>query len=194
MNPALHTLSAAFAILLDGSAVFVYGQTGTAGLVSFSDEVVESEVSEAEAERETDEILTYFLRSGPAKCSMAKLAQERGDCEALRDLGFSMMQTEREASKKIQMIAAKRHLYAPYKPSAEWSADLNKLPQQKCPEFDKQFTAGAITKLEDDVRILRRASECQDRWVRLVASDQLPIVESELAQLKMIRDKAAARQ
>jgi predicted outer membrane protein len=194
MNPARHTLSTAFAILLEGSAVFVYGQTGTAALVSLSPDVVESEVSEAEAERETDEILTYFLRSGPTKCSMAKLAQERGDCDELRDLGSSMIQTEREASKKIQMIAAKRHLYAPHKPSNEWSVDSDKLPQHKCPEFDKQFTADAIAWLENDVRMLRRASECQDRWVRLVASDQLPIVESELSQLKVIRDKVTARQ
>jgi predicted outer membrane protein len=193
MNPARHTLSTAFAILLEGSVVFVYGQTGDAALVSISHDVVESEVSKTEAERETDEILTYFLRSGPAKCSMAKLAQERGDCEALRDLGFSMMQTEREASKKIQMIAAKRHLYAPHKPSSEWSADLDKLPHAKCPEFDKQFAAGAITWLEKDIQMLRRAAECQDRWVRLVASDQLPIVQNELAQLKLIGDKTKAQ-
>ena len=191
MKPVRNTLTTAFAIILEGSVVFVHAQTGSAALVSLSQHVTESENSESAEERNTDEILFYFLKSCPQRCSMARLAQERGNCEELRELGYVMMQGEREVEKKYQDLAAKRHVYAPHKPSEEFAGSLDHLPQQKCAEFDRQFVAGAIALLEKDIQMLRRASECEDRWVRLLASDQLPVVEARLVRLKSISEKSA---
>ena len=193
VHPVHHTLLVTCIITCQGNATFVFAQTGSATLVSVStsERVDENLREQEEATNVTDHFLSYSLQASPAKLSLAKLAVARGGCEEIRHFGLTMMKEEEDLAKKLKPLAAKRNIYPPFKPDANESNEFSNLSAYKSEEFDNKFVDQAILVLEKDVKMLRRATECEDRWVRLLASERLPLVENQLAQLKFIKGKAA---
>jgi len=190
MHAVRHTLLITAIITCQSNPGLLFAQGGSASLVSMSRDADDEQVSTKETTYNADHFLSYALNASPAKLSLARLAAERGSCEEIRDLGIMMMKEEDEVAKKVKVLAAKRSIYPPHKFDANALNEFGNLHEDVPAEFDKQFVVRAISVLEKDVDMLRHATECEDRWVRLLASERLPLVEQQLAQLRFIRERA----
>jgi hypothetical protein len=97
-----------------------------------------------------------------------------------------MMKGEDEADDQVKALAVKRNIYPPKASVSEYGQfDFS---DDKSADFDEKFSIYAISFLEEELDMLRHAAECEDRWVRLLASDRLPVVENQLAQLRIIAE------
>jgi predicted outer membrane protein len=185
MNRLRHALLITYVIASQG---FAQSTASLVSLTSLEAEEKNSDVEDADSYG-TDQFLSYSLKASLAKRSLARLATTQGSCAEIRSLGKEMLKVEDSAMEELRRLAAKRGLYASdTKPENLQERSAN-LPSEQSVEFDKKFVSEAIRLLEHDVDMLRRGSECDDRWVRLMASDQLVRVEHHLAQLRLIREK-----
>jgi len=186
-----HTILVTCILTCQGPAALVLAQSGHATLVSLSsvDKVEENDPIKDES-NDAEHFLSYSLQASPAHLSLAKLAVERGNSEEILDFGRTMIQEEEELVKKVKVLAAKRGIYPPFRLDASELNDFKNLQSDPPTEFDKSFVECAIPVLEKEIIQLRRATECECRWVRMLASEHLPLVENQLAQLRFIKEKS----
>jgi predicted outer membrane protein len=190
VHPVRHTILVTCIISCQGNATFLFAQAEAATLVSVSSTEMadENRLEQEELTKATDYFLSYSLQASPSKLSLAKLAATRGGCDEIRAFGWTVMKEEDDLAKKLKPLAAKRSIYPPFKLDENPPNEFSSL---SAPEFDKKFVDQAILVLENDVKMLRRATECEDRWVRMLASERLPLVENQLAQLRIFKGKTA---
>ena len=186
MSPFWHTLLIGLLITCPG-----FAQISGASLASLTSVDLTEKNSDVERENSfgADQFLSYSLNASIVKRSLAKLATEHGSSEEIRSLGSLMMKAESDVFGKIKQLAVKRHVRMPAKTIGD-ATGLADIPKDQSTDFDKKFLTEVIRVLEQDIEMLRRGSECEDRWVRLLASEHLVRTEYQLAQLKLIKEKS----
>jgi len=197
MNPLCRNIIIIGLVTFQHDATLLLAQSGRVTLVAASLAAADERALEADDIDEGDATanytaayLSYSLRTSPIKISLAQISVERGSSEEIRSIARQMISDEAVLNKKLKTIGEKHRIFAPIKMDDAFLDDRKQMRTLSPSEIDRQFVDRTIVILEEDIAMLRRASECEDRWVRMIASEELPRVEGQWAALKAIRDKS----
>lgn len=129
----------------------------------------------------------YAFESSSARMTLAAVAYKRASDEHIREFARDIIKTENDLRHREKALAEKRSIRRP--DNSSWAGQACNLARAHEDEVNGTFVACMISIIEKDIDILRRVAECEDRWVRLLASERLTIAEDQLSQLKAIRSK-----
>lgn len=136
---------------------------------------------------EANHYFEYAFESSAARVALAAIAYKRASDEHIREFARGMIKAENDFRHREKALAEKHSFRRTgNSPSPGSACNLASAHEE---EFNATFVTCTISLLEKDIEILRRTAECEDRWVRLLASERLTVAEDQLAQLRAIRNR-----
>jgi putative membrane protein len=137
-----------------------------------------------------EEVEDFLLKSADARMMDAQvglLAVEKSEKSAIRDFGQRIMKDHSLLLEKIKNLARQRDIYLPDQLSARKVGDHRNLSQENGQDFDKTFIKIIIADHERDVKLFKKAAQCNDPEVSAFAKRYLPLIQSDLAKIKKIK-------
>jgi len=118
---------------------------------------------------------------GLAEVELAKLAQERGQSQSVKQFAQKMIDDHGKANTELSQLAAKKSVTLPAEPAAKQKAIKEKLAKLSGADFDKQYMAQMCKDHESTVALFKKESK-QGKDADLVAwvNQTLPTLEGHL--------------
>jgi putative membrane protein len=116
------------------------------------------------------------------------LATEQGTTDEIKHYGELMVNDQSIMIKEISAIAASRRIVLPEELSKEKLKKLVVLKEKRGIEFDKKFIKQFTTHHKYDLKEFEKATVSKDRYVRIFARRNLPVVQLHLAEIERIKD------
>jgi len=137
-----------------------------------------------------EEVQDFLLKSADARMMNAQvglLAIEKGTNSAIRDFGQRIMTDHCLLLEKIKKLANQRDIYLPDQLSSRKVSDHRNLSEENGREFDKTFIKMMIVDHERDLKLFKKAAQYNDPEISAFAKRYLPMIQSDLAQIKKIK-------
>jgi putative membrane protein len=138
----------------------------------------------------SEEVADFLSKSADARMLNAQvglLAIEKGTNSAIREFGQRIMTDHSLLLEKIKKLAIQRDLYLPDQMSNKKIGDHRNLSEEKGSAFDKSFIKMIIVDHERDLKLFKKAAECNDPEVSAFARRYLPLIQSDLHKIKKIK-------
>ena len=138
----------------------------------------------------TEEVADFLLKSADARMMNAQvglLAIEKGTNSAIRDFGQRIMKDHSLLLEKIKKLASERDIYLPDQLSTKKVGDHRNLSEENGRDFDKTFIKMIIADHERDLKLFKKAAQCNDSEVSAFAKRYLPLIQSDLEKIKKIK-------
>ena len=127
---------------------------------------------------------------GISEVEQGKLAQEKGNSQAVKDFGALMVKDHSAANEQLKSIAASKGIDLPSSSSMMQMTTKGKLEVLSGETFDKSYIKGMVKDHEEDIKEFEKeANQGQDPEAKSFARKTLPTLR---AHLKNIRSIAAA--
>jgi len=137
-----------------------------------------------------EEVADFLLKSADARMMNAQvglLAIEKGTNSAIRDFGQRIMKDHSLLLEKIKKLASERDIYLPDQLSTKKVGDHRNLSEENGRDFDKTFIKMIIADHERDLKLFKKAAQCNDSEVSAFAKRYLPLIQSDLEKIKKIK-------
>ncbi|HET6541679.1 MAG TPA: DUF4142 domain-containing protein [Chryseolinea sp.] len=138
----------------------------------------------------SEEVADFLLKSADARMMNAQvglLAIEKGTNSAIRDFGQRIMKDHSLLLEKIKKLASERDIYLPDQLSTKKVGDHRNLSEENGRDFDKTFIKMIIADHERDLKLFKKAAQCNDPEVSAFANRYLPLIQSDLEKIKKIK-------
>jgi putative membrane protein len=145
----------------------------------------------AENELVDADIAEFLVKSADSRMMgnwQGKLAVERGTTTDIKEYGRLMVKDQQMLLKEIKQIAAKLSITLPADISDNKEDGQDQLLEKTGIDFDKKFVKMMVIDHERDIKLFEKASECKDRNVRAFAQTYLPMIQSHLDKIIVIRE------
>ncbi len=124
---------------------------------------------------------------GLAEVEQGKLAQEKGQSQAVREFGALMVHDHSAANEKLKAVAASRGVDLPGSPGIAEMASIDKLKMLSGDTFDTSYVKGMVKDHEKDIAAFRReAQDGKDPDAKAFAAKTLPTLEGHLKKIRSI--------
>jgi putative membrane protein len=131
---------------------------------------------------------------GISEVEQGKLAQERGNSQAVKDFGAMMVKDHSAANDRLKSIADSKGISLPGSASMAQMATKGKLEVLKGDTFDKSYVKGMVKDHEEDIKEFEKeAREGQDPEAKAFASKTLPTLRAHLAKIRSIATDAGIK-
>jgi putative membrane protein len=128
---------------------------------------------------------------GIAEVQAGKLAQSKGNSQAVKDFGAMMVKDHSAANEKLKRIAATENVDLPTQPSAAQMASLTKLEALSGNAFDQAYIKDQVRAHQRTVALFKKEIQSgMDQQAKSFASETLPTVESHLRKIRQIATDA----
>lgn len=137
-----------------------------------------------------EDVADFLVKSADVRMMDAqegKLAVEKGTSSAVRDYGQLMVKDQSVLLEKIKKLAAKRNITIPAGISDKKEKGREDLAEESGRDFDEKFIKMMKIDHERDVRLFKKATECEDKGVRAFAVEYLPMIQSHLEKIEAIK-------
>ena len=84
-------------------------------------------------------------------------------------------------------LASERDIYLPDQLSTKKVGDHRNLSEENGRDFDKTFIKMIIADHERDLKLFKKAAQCNDTEVSAFAKRYLPLIQSDLEKIKKIK-------
>lgn len=159
---------------------------GAAGPVSSS----QSGSSSSSYLGDTDQkFLKEAAQGGQAEVQMGRLAAQKGQSQAVRQLGQKLVQDHSKANQELKLLAAQKNITLPSDIGTENESAIAHLKSLEAAEFDQAFIKHAVEDHQKDIQKFQTASQqTADADVKAFAQKELPLLQQHL---KMAQDAQA---
>jgi putative membrane protein len=123
--------------------------------------------------------LTKAIQGNLAEIEMGRLAQEKGQSDAVRSFGQQLVQDHGQANERATTAATAAGVTPPTEPSAKQRADAAKLAKLSGPAFDRQFASHMVMDHKKDVREYQAEAKKNDP-ASGYATETLPTLQKHL--------------
>ena len=124
---------------------------------------------------------------GMAEVELGKVAQEKGQSQAVKDFGAMMVKDHSAANGDLQGIAAGKGIDLPDHASMMQKAMKGKLEVMSGDAFDKAYVKGMVKDHKEDIKEFEKeAKEGKDADARKFANDTLPTLRKHLSTIERI--------
>ncbi|MBV8752258.1 MAG: DUF4142 domain-containing protein [Hyphomicrobiales bacterium] len=148
----------------------------------------------ASAQDKADQkFLTEAIQGNYAEVEMGKLAQQKGQSDAVKSFG-QMLVTDHSAANEKAIAAAKQMgMTPPTGPSDKQKADHDKMAKMSGADFDRSFARDMVADHKKDIQAYEKAAKNKDAAGEY-ASASLPTLHKHLdAAEKIEQGKSAER-
>ena len=126
-----------------------------------------------------------FLRKagahGLAEVQAARVAQERGMHDEVKQFAARMATDHGKANEELMRLAAAKRVELPTGPDRKHQHDLDRLQKRSGPDFDRAYMKQMLADHRKDVRDFERmAKHAKDAEVRDFAASQLTVLRAHL--------------
>jgi putative membrane protein len=129
-------------------------------------------------------------QSGMVEVELAKLAQQKGQNAAVKDLAQRLEKDHTQANQQLQKIASEKTIQIDSQPSKDQAALKAKLEKLEGAAFDKAFVAAMIANHRKNITAFERCAKSgADADIKAFASSTLPTLREHL---KMAEDAQKA--
>jgi putative membrane protein len=130
------------------------------------------------------EFLQQAASSGHAEVELAKLAQQKAQGQACKDLARTLEQDHSKANSELQQIASRKNVTLDSKPSPEDEQLKEKLESLAGPAFDRAYAEAMVKNHQRSIQSFQRATASKDPDVSAFAEKTLPTLKKHLEQAK----------
>jgi putative membrane protein len=133
----------------------------------------------------------HAAEGGIAEVEAGKVAQNKGNSEAVKDFGAMMVKDHSAANQKLGGIAAAEGITLPTTSSVGQMASKTKLEVLTGDSFDKAYIKDQITAHQQTAALFKKEiASGADSHAKYFASDTLPTVEAHLKKIRLIASNA----
>jgi putative membrane protein len=129
----------------------------------------------------------HAAEAGISEVEAGKLAQSKGNTQAVKDFGAMMVKDHSDANAKLQAIADGEDVKLPKDSSVTQMAEKTKLDVLTGETFDKSYIKNQIKAHRETIALLKKEIAAgTDPQAKSFANDVLPTVEGHLAKIRQI--------
>ena len=133
----------------------------------------------------------HAAEGGIAKVEAGKLAQSKGNSQAVKDFGSMMIKDHSAANAKLESIASSENVSLPTSSSATQMASKAKLEILSGDTFDKSYIKDQIAAHEQTAALFKKEiASGTDAQAKAFATETLPTVQAHLAKIRQIAASA----
>jgi putative membrane protein len=130
-------------------------------------------------------------QGGLAEIEQGKLAQQKGQSQAVKDFGALMIKDHGAANVKLKAIADRKGIELPTSPGVGQSTTKAKLSMLSGDTFDKSYIKGMVEDHKDDIKAFEKeAHDGQDPDAKAFAAATLPTLKQHLRKIESIASSA----
>jgi putative membrane protein len=166
------------------------GTNGTTGTTGTNQGTMDtsSNRQNTTADQATSTFLMSAANGGLAEVEMAKMAQQKGSSDRVKDLGAMLFRDHSAANDMVKSLASSRSVTLPAQPSADKQKDVDNLNQKSGTAFDKAFLDVMRKNHEAGITMFQNASrDVKDSDVKSFAEKTLPTLRMHLDSVKNLQ-------
>ena len=131
---------------------------------------------------DTDQkFLKEAAQGGQAEVQMGRLAAQKGQSQAVRQLGQKLVQDHSKANQELRLLAAQKNITLPSDIGTENESAIAHLKSVEAAEFDQAFIKHAIEDHQTDIQKFQTVSQqSADADVKAFAQKELPVLQQHL--------------
>lgn len=116
---------------------------------------------------------------GLAEVQLGKLAQQKGQSEAVKEFGRRMVEDHGKANQELKQIAAQKGVNVPQQLAPEAQRELDRLSRLSGAEFDRAYLDSMVKDHDKDLTEFKReAEQSNDPELKKFASRTASVVET----------------
>ncbi len=128
---------------------------------------------------------------GISEVELGKLAQEKGQSQAVKNFGAMMVQDHTAANEKLKAVASSKGIDLPSSSGMSQMATKGKLEVLSGDTFDKSYIKSMVSDHEEDIREFEtEAHSGQDPEAKAFAAATLPTLKAHLKKIRAIASTA----
>ena len=129
-----------------------------------------------------------------AEVQMGKLAQDKGQSDAVKSYGQMLVTDHSDANQKATAVANQIGVTPPSEPNAKQKAMYDKLSKLSGAAFDREFAKEMVQDHKQDIRKFQQESKKQNDPVGDFANQTLPVLQKHLQQAEALtNNKSTSR-
>jgi len=133
----------------------------------------------------------HAAEGGISEVEAGKLAQEKGNSQAVKDFGAMMVKDHTAANEKLNAIASSEGIELPTSSSVGQMASKTKLEVLSGDTFDKAYIKNQAAAHVDTATLFKKEiASGEDAKAKAFASETLPTVQAHLKKIRQIGSDA----
>ncbi len=143
-----------------------------------------------EVKDDDSDFMVKAANGGMMEVAAGKMAQEKGQSQAVKDFGAKMVADHTAAGDELKALAAVKNVTLPSSPGEDEQKHLNEMAQMSGKDFDKHYIDMMVKDHDNTVEMFEEAAkDAKDAAIRDWATKTLPVLKQHDEAVKAIRDK-----
>ena len=135
------------------------------------------------------EFLVEAASGGLYEVEMAKLAQQKAQSQAIKDLAARILEDHTQANEKLNQLAASKGISVPPAMGDEEQRKYDQFSEMEAEGFDEDYVEQMVQDHRDDIRDFEEAAEeLDDPDVKTFASSTLPALREHLSMAEQLEE------
>jgi putative membrane protein len=136
-------------------------------------------------DKQGQKFLTEAIQGNLAEVEMGKLAQQKGQSEAVKSFGQMLVTDHGDALQKATALATAAGMTPPTQPNAKQKAEHDRMAKMSGGQFDREFGKMMVADHKKDIAEYEKAAKKNDD-VGKYAKDSLPVLQKHLKQAQSL--------
>jgi putative membrane protein len=141
------------------------------------------------ADKRDQTFIKDAIEGNLAEVQMGKLAQDKGQSDAVKSFGQMLVTDHSDANQKATAVANQIGVTPPTEPNAKQKAMYDKLSKLSGPAFDRQFATEMVQDHKQDISKFQQETKKQNDPVGDFARQTLPTLQKHLQQAEALTNK-----
>ena len=141
------------------------------------------------ADKGSQKFITEAMQGNLAEVQVGKLAQEKGQNDAVRSFGQTLVADHSDANQKAAKVADQLGVKPPTEPNAKQKAVYDKLSKLSGNAFDRTFAKEMVADHKKDIKEFEKEAKKTDPAGKF-AGDALPVLHKHLEMAEGLQGKA----
>jgi putative membrane protein len=150
--------------------------------------------SASAADKAGQKFIIEAIQGNLAEIQMGKLAQEKGQDDATRSFGQTLVTDHSAANEKAIATAKELDVTPPTEPNAEQRALYDKLSKLSGSAFDREFARMMVSDHKKDIKEFKTEAERKNDPAAHYASESLPTLQKHLQLAEGLNSGRASSQ
>ncbi|MGE5158042.1 MAG: DUF4142 domain-containing protein [Gemmatimonas sp.] len=151
-----------------------------------------SAAPKAQLSKKDQHFMTEAIQGDLSEIKMGKLAQEKGQTDAVKQFGKTLEQDHSDNLQKAQQLASQNGLTAPTEPNAKQQKMYQKLSSVPANKFDAAFARAMVKDHKKDVGKFRKEAKSNSAAADF-AKQTVPVLQKHLQLAESLTSGRASR-
>jgi putative membrane protein len=136
-------------------------------------------------DKDGQKFLTEAIQGNLAEVEMGKLAQQKGQSEAVKAFGKMLVTDHTDALHKASALASAGGMTPPTEPNAQQKAEHDRMSRMSGAQFDREFGKMMVADHKTEIAEYEKAAQKSDE-VGKYAKGILPVLQKHLKQAESL--------